>query len=185
MLSLRSEVTKKVLNYFFINPEESLYINEISRKLQLDKRNVVKKIRELEKEGILKSQKRGNLKLYSINQDYPLYDEYRKIIIKTIGFEESLRGILEDTGGVREAYIYGSYAKNEMRVNSDIDLLIIGDHNIIQLQRRLNKLQKEIDREINIVNMDEDEFKRRVKRNDPIIAGILQQKNIKVYDEIR
>lgn len=93
MISLRSQVTKKLLNYFFINPKESLYVNEISRKLHLDKRNLVKKIKELEEKGILKSQKRGNLKIYSINEAYPLYDEYKKIIIKTIGLEEGLRRV--------------------------------------------------------------------------------------------
>ena len=46
MISLRSEITKKLLNYFFINPHESLYVNEMSQKLQLDKRNLVKKIKE-------------------------------------------------------------------------------------------------------------------------------------------
>ena len=91
MISLRSEITRKLLNYFFLNPKESLYVNELSRNLALDKRNLVKKIKELEREGILKSQDRGNLKLYSINRDYPLYDEYRRIVIKTIGFEENLR----------------------------------------------------------------------------------------------
>lgn len=85
MISLKSEITRKLLNYFFLNPEESLCINELSRNLALDKRNLVKKIKELETEGILKSQSRRNLIFYSINGDYPLYNEYRKIVIKTIG----------------------------------------------------------------------------------------------------
>ncbi len=46
MISLRSEITKTVLNYFFMNPQESLYVNELVQKLHLDKRNLVKKIRE-------------------------------------------------------------------------------------------------------------------------------------------
>ena len=70
MISLRSEITKKLLNYFFLNPQESLYVNELSRKLALDKRNLVKKLKELENETILKSEKRGNLRFYSINRDY-------------------------------------------------------------------------------------------------------------------
>lgn len=168
------------MNYFFINPQDTLYVNEISKKLQLDKRNLVKKIKELEKEGIFKSQSRGNLKLYSINQDYPLYDEYKKIIIKTIGFEQNLRKILKETPGLKEAYIYGSYPKDEMDVNSDIDLLIIGDHSIVSFQRKLNRIQKEINREINVVNMDEKEFKKRIKNKDPFIVDILKQKNIKI-----
>jgi len=180
MISLRSEITKKLLNYFFINPHESLYVNELVKKLHLDKRNLVKKIKELEKEGVLKSQTRGNLRLYSANQDYPLYDEYRKIVIKTIGFEENIKRILKEIKGIKEAYIYGSYAKNKMGVHSDIDLLVVGNHGIVPLQRRLNKIQKEINREINVINMDEQEFKNRIKARDVFAAEVLKQKNIRI-----
>ncbi|MBU2568161.1 MAG: hypothetical protein KJ967_05270 [Elusimicrobia bacterium] len=91
MISLKSGITRKLLNYFFINPKDGFYVNELSRKLVLDKRNLIKKIRELETEGILKSYVRGNLKIYSINRNYPLYNEYRRIVIKTLGFENALR----------------------------------------------------------------------------------------------
>jgi len=180
MISLKSKVTQKVLSYFFLNPENSLYVNELARKLKLDKRNLVKKLTELEKEGILKIQSRGNLKLYSINKSYSFYNEYRKIVIKTIGFEERLRITLSEEEGVEEAYIYGSYAKNNMDVYSDIDLLIVGNHKVISLQKKLSKLQKEIDREINSVNMGIKDFKKRIKDRDPFIQGILSSKCIKI-----
>jgi len=180
MISLRSELTKKLLNYFFINPQESLYVNELSRKFDFDKRNLIKKIKELEKEGILRSQRRGNLKLYSINKSYPLYEEYRKIILKTVGFEDKIKKIVEEIDGIKKAYIYGSYVNNKMDVHSDIDLLVIGDHDIVLLQRKLNKLQKEMDREINTVNMDEREFKKRIKSRDHFIVEILKRRHIKI-----
>lgn len=180
MVSLKSEITRKLLNYFFLNPKGSLYVNELSRNLTLDKRNLVKKIKELEREGILKSQARGNLKLYSINRGYPLYNEYRKIVVKTIGFEESLRNALKDVKAIKEAYIYGSYAKNKMGSHSDIDLLVIGNHDIISLQRKLNKLQREINREINVVNMNEREFERKIKNKDSFIIGILKNKDVRI-----
>jgi len=180
MISLRSELTKTLLNYFFINPHEELYINELSRKLNLDKRNLVKKLKELENDGILKSKIRGNLKLYSINKSYPLYEEYKKIILKTIGVEDKLRRILKEVEGIKEAYIYGSYSKNKMDIHSDIDLLIIGDHEIILLQRKLNTLQKEIDREINSISMDEKEYKKRISTEDPFILEVLKGNHIKI-----
>ena len=180
MISLRSELTKKLLNYFFINPQESLYVNELSRKLNLDKRNLVKKLKELEKDGILKSQMRRNLKLYSINKSYPLYKEYKNIILKTTGLEDKLKKVMKEVAGIVEVYIYGSYAKNKMDAHSDIDLLIIGNHKIVLLQRKLNKLQKETDREINSVSMDEHEFKKRLKKKDPFISEVLRRKHIKI-----
>jgi predicted nucleotidyltransferase len=163
-----------------MNSHESLYVNELSRKLDLDKRNLVKKLKELEMYGILKSQNRGNLRFYSINKNYPLYKEYEKIIQKTIGLEDRLKKVMQEVTGVKEAYIYGSYAENKMDTHSDIDLLIIGNHELLFLQKKINMLQKEVDREINSVNMSEREFKKRLKSRDPFILEILGKKSIKI-----
>ena len=180
MISLKSEITQKVLNYFFLNPQENLYVNELARKLSLDKRNLVKKIRELEKEGLLISRQRGNLKLYSININFPLYKEYKNIILKTLGFEAKLKQILRAVAGIKKAYIYGSYAENKMEAHSDIDLLVIGGHSIIALQKKISRFQRELDREINVVNMDKKEFLRRRKNKDPFIANIFKMKTIEL-----
>ena len=180
MISLRSEITKKLLNYFFINPHSRLYVNELSRKLDIDKRNLVKKIKELETEGIFESQARGNLKLYGINKNYHLYSEYKRIIMKTLGLEEHIRRILKQTQGVKEAYLYGSYAKNALQAHSDIDLLVVGKHSVIELQKNLSRLQSQIDREINSSSIDEKEFKKRLKNEDPFIRGIFKQKHIRL-----
>ena len=180
MIPLKSAITKKILNYFFVNPQESLYVNELSRKLALDKRNLVKKIKELEQEGILAHETRGNLKLYSIDTRYPLYQEFRKIIMTTVGVEEQLRNLLKSIGGIKEAYIYGSYAKNTMDTHSDIDVLVVGSVGVVTIQKRISKLQRDIDREISMTVMTQVDFKRRIKTKDPFISGILKQKHIKI-----
>lgn len=180
MISLRSSVTKKILSYFFINPHENLYVNELSRKLNLDKRNLVKKIKQFEVEGILTREARGNLKLYSINKKYLLYDEYRKIIMATIGLQGSLKTSLQHIKGIKHVYVYGSYAKDNMDAHSDIDLLVVGDENTLSLHKAISKLQKEFGREINVVDIDESEFKKKIKQKNPFITDILKQKHIKI-----
>ena len=180
MISMRSKIAKVLLNYFFLNPEESLFVNEISRKMDLDKRNLVKKLKEFEDEGILASETRGNQKIYSINRLYPLYEEYRKIVSNTIGIENRLKSIIKQVKGIEKVYLFGSYAKDTMEVHSDIDLLVIGDHKIMELQKEISKLQKEIGREINVVNMDKKEFEKRKTEKDPFIETVFKEKNIEV-----
>jgi len=141
---------------------------------------MVKKLSELEEDGILKSSSRGNLKLYSINRGYPLYDEYSRIVLKTIGIETKLKEILGGFEGILAAYIYGSYARGVMQAHSDIDLLVIGDHSSVALQRKISALQKDAGREINVVNMDMKEFSRRKTGADPFIKGLLKGPKIKL-----
>lgn len=180
MISLRSQVTQKVLNYFFINPDDGLYVNELARRLGLDKRNLVKKLKDLETEGLLKSRIRGNLKFYSINKAFPLYKEYKKIVLGSVGLEHRLRELIRSVPAVKEAYLFGSFAGNRERVHGDIDLLVVGSHDLLELQRKINPFQNEIGREINIVNMDDREFRRRLAKKDPFLARIFSARRRKL-----
>jgi len=180
MISLRSSVTRKTLNYFFLNPQESVHANELSRKLSSDKRNLVKKLNELESEGILQSEKKGNLRLFRLNREYPFYKEIRNIVLKTTGLEENLREIINQVSGIDRIYIFGSYAQGKMRNHSDIDLLVVGEHSIARLQELLNAIQKRLDREINAVNMGKKDFEKRLKEREPFLLDILENKHIEI-----
>jgi len=177
---MNSKVTKTLLTYFFLHSDENLYINEMVRKFRLDKRNLAKKLKEFEKEGLFKSEKRGNQIYYSLNKRYALYDEYRKIVLKTTGIESQLENILKGIDGIKKAYILGSYARNKMDSASDIDLLVIGSANTINVHKKLAGLQERIDREINLINMSEKEFEIKKKENDPFIKDVFKKKRIEI-----
>lgn len=178
MITLKSKSEKELLNYFFIHENERLYVNELVRRLGIDKRNLLKKLSELEKLGLFVTDFVGNLKFYSLNKKFALYKEYRNIILKTAGIEQHLREILTELQDVKRAFIYGSFATNKMNISSDIDIMVIGDHDIVELQKAIGQLQKKYDREINVISMDAKEFKS--KRQDPFVAGVLNKKRIEL-----
>ncbi len=182
MIALRSLVTRKLLNLYFSHPERDYYVNELVRALDVDKRNLVKKLKELERHGLMRSESRGNLRLYSLNSDFPLYGEYESIFKKTLGVEKQLRDAVRKTPGVVTAYIYGSYARNDMDADSDIDLLVVGRHRVKSLQKDLDKVQRETDREVNCVHISEQEFKRRRASRDPFLRDILEHEHIRLME---
>lgn len=178
MISLKSKTTIKILNYFFLNPKAKNYINELAKILDLDPKNLYRKLRELEKEGILESEFLGKQRYFYLSKS-PIVEAYRQIILKTVGFESLLKKVLNKIKGIKEAYLFGSYARDKMDTSSDIDLLVIGNHSPLILQKEIIKLQREIDREINIINMSEKEFKEK-KNKDPFIKNIFSDKFIKI-----
>ncbi|MDP2910990.1 MAG: nucleotidyltransferase domain-containing protein [Candidatus Omnitrophota bacterium] len=180
MISIKSKIIIPVLNFYFLHPEHSFYVNEIARRFNIDKRNLVKKLKELEKEGLFVSKVSGNQRYYSLNKKYPLYKEYRNIFMKTAGIEEKLKSALSNVERIKEAYIYGSYTRGNMDAFSDIDLIIIGSHDTIMIQKEISRLQKDIDREINVINIDLKEFDDKKKRRDPFILDIFKNKHIKI-----
>ncbi len=180
MISLRSKVARKILNYFFINPDARHYINELARILNLDPKNVDTKLKQLEKEGILESEFSGQQRYFYLSKKYPLLKEYRQIVLKTVGVERDIEKALQKISGVEEAYLFGSYAKDKMDISSDVDLLVVGSHSSLAVQKVINKIQQEIDREINVINLTKEELKERKRKKDAFIKHIFSQEIIKL-----
>mgnify|MGYP006305782167 CR=1 FL=1 len=180
MLSLRSKVTIKLLDYYFLNPEAEVYINELARILSLDPKNTETKLKELEKEGLFKSEFRGKQRYFFLAKDNPILEHYRQIFLKTYGIEKKLKDVLNGIKGLQEAYLFGSYANNKMDSSSDIDLLAVGAHSVLELQRIITTLQKDTDREFNVINLSSKEFEKKKKDNDPFITNVFKTKNIKL-----
>lgn len=180
MISFKSKITVKILNYFFLNPEAKLYINELAKTLGLDPKNAYRKLEELEAEGLFQSEFRGKERYFFLVKTNPLLSHYRQIFLTTFGLEQKLREILKNLPGVEEGYLFGSYARNKMISSSDIDVLIIGSHSVLELQKEINHLQKEIGREFNIINLSRKEFDAKKKTKDQFIKNVFEDKTIKL-----
>jgi len=179
MINFRSKIAQKVLSYFLLNPEEEMYVNEMARKFVVNRGNLVRKLAEWEREGILTKTERGNLSLYKINKKYSLLEEMKKIAQKKFGLEEQLKKVLKGVKGLKMAFIFGSYAEDKLETESDIDLLLIGSHNALNVQRGIIRLQEEFDREINVVDMTEVELKEK-KQKSEFVKNIFNNKYIQI-----
>lgn len=180
MISLRSKIAVKILNYYFLNPDAGHYINELARILEVDPKNLDRKLKELEREGILRSEFSGKQRYFYLAKNSALVKNYRQVFLSTVGLEEQLSSVLKKISGVKKAYIFGSYAKDKLGAASDIDILVIGHHSILDLQKEINRIQRYSGREINTVNMGEDEFNQKRKNNNQFLKQIFSGKTIKL-----
>jgi len=174
----KSTLRRKILAYFFTNPESKLYLREIAIIINEDPGNLSKELARLEKEGIFTTHKRGNQKYFSLNKDYPIFKELKSIVFKTIGVKGGVKDILEKIADIKFAFIYGSYAKAKENYISDIDLVVIGNPIEDELIKKLDKLEEKLQREINYKLYTLQEFKKEIKQNEPFILEILLNKKI-------
>ncbi len=161
MFSLKSKIATKVLGYYFLNPQKQHYINELAILIEVDPGNLFRKLKELEAEGVLSSERRGNQNYFFLNQRYPLLKELKKSYEMKYGLAVLLQEKLKKLNGLKEAYIFGSYAKGDLSPQSDIDLLLIGEHSSLAAKKFILPLQKTLKREINVVDLTLTEFKSR------------------------
>jgi predicted nucleotidyltransferase len=171
----KSRLRNKILLHFFTNTDDEMYLREMALILKEDPGNLSKELSKLEKEGIFKSQFRGKQKYFFLNKTYPLFNELKSIIFKTIGIKGSLRNIINETSGVISAFIYGSFANGKENASSDIDLCLIvkdsvfNENNFIS---KINDFAKNISREINYIYYSENEWEKQVNGNDSFIINI-------------
>lgn len=180
MISLNSKIAQVILGYFFLHETEKLYLNEMVKKFGFDKRNTFKILKKFVEEGIFISEKRGKETYYSLNKEYPLFKEIKGMVLKTYGIESLLKDSLKKIQGIEEAYIIGSYARNRIDVTSDIDVLVIGQADTLKLNKEIAKIQKDINREINLINITRKELKEKMINKDPFIKNVFKNKKIKL-----
>jgi len=175
---ITSKTKRFLLKLFLTNPERQFYTREIA-KLTGEPLNAVRReLGHLEKAGLLKSHKEGNLKYFEVVKEFPFYSELKTIIYSTIGLGDYLRNRLGNSDSIELAFIYGSVAKNEERAESDIDLLVMGEIEEEELHRLVSDIEREIGREINYTLMAKNEFLERSERGEPFIKRILGEKKL-------
>ncbi len=173
---ITSRVRRKVLALFLLNPEKEFYGREVARRTEENAHAVSVELGRLESSGLLKSRASARLKYYSANKGYPIYEELKRIMIKTEGIGDLLRKGLGAAEELKFAFIYGSFAKGEERAGSDIDLMIVGEIQPSKLNRMIRALERQIGRDVNYSIYPVNEFVAR--RKEGFIQDILRSKKI-------
>ena len=169
-----------LLRLFYTNPEKSFYMQEIGKILGKKPGVFQRTLNALADNGLLKSEFRANARYFQANTQNVLYPEFKKIVAKTSGVETSLRELVEPMKEIKLAILYGSFAKGKEREDSDIDLLVVGSSPAAEdaLVKKLPKLEKRLQREINYKLYTEAEYRKRCKMDDPFLKEILSDKKI-------
>jgi predicted nucleotidyltransferase len=178
MLDFRSQARRRLLAYYFTNPTARLHLRDLAERLNTDPSNLSKELRRLEREGLFRSEISGRQKYFQLNREYPLFDEVRAIVEKTIGAVGVIRHALQRIERIQEAYLYGSFAKNQQDAGSDIDVLIIGAPREEPLAQVVGKLERQLGREINYTVLTAREFASRRLRKDAFLENVWHNKRV-------
>ena len=148
--------------------------------LSIPKRGEVGYVPEgrLEHDGLFRSEMSGRQKYFQLNREYPLFDEVRKIVAKTIGAAQLIAQSLKRIEGIGEAYFYGSFASNQQDAASDIDVLVIGSPRREDLAQAVRALERKLGREINYTVLTPKEFASRRARKDAFVENVWHNKRI-------
>ncbi len=178
MLGFRSKARQRLLAYYFTNPAARHHLRDLAARLAIDPSNLSKELGRLEREGLFRSEVSGRQKYFQLDREYPLFNEVRKIVAKTIGAAPVITQSLQRIEGIDEAYLYGSFASNQQDAASDIDVLVIGAPREEVLAQAMRRLERQLGREINYMVLTPKEFKSRRARKDAFLENVWHNKRV-------
>lgn len=168
-----------LLSLFYTSPAKAFYVQEIGRILGKRPGVFQRTLNHLAEDGVLSSEYRGHARFFQANRRHPLYRELRAIVRKTAGVETSLQDLVARVKPIKLALLYGSFAKQRERPDSDVDLLVVGGPQAERsLLRGLPRLERRFQREINYRWYREEEFRKKRLARDPFLQEVLSGRHI-------
>lgn len=174
----KSKTREKIFQLFFSDIDKKYYLRELERILNLPVGNIRRELLSLKKAGLFDRQEIGKQVYYFLNKKSSVFEEFKKIVSKTIGVEGFLKNKLAKIGGIKISFLYGSFAKTREDSFSDIDLFIIGQINEDDLVKVITKAEKELSREINYVIFTDNDLKKKIKSRGVFLEDVIYGKKI-------
>lgn len=178
MINLNNNKIQQIITFFFLNPRKRIYLKQLSDQLDLDNGNLSRYLTSLVNEGFLNAQEEGRQKYFSLNHNYLVLPELKKMMAVKISPEILLKELFSKFSELKAAYIFGSYASGKFNDKNDLDVMLIGEQNPFDIRREIVKLQKQFGREINIIDYTEAEYNKKIKNQDAFLKKVLAEPKI-------
>lgn len=154
---LRSDAQGELLALLFLRPNEEFSLSETARRVGLSVPAVHAEAGRLLAAGLLLERRLGQARLVRANPDHVLTRPLTELLELTYGPVVILPEVLADLDGVREAYVYGSWAARRLGepgpAPRDLDVVVIGSPTRAQLADASLLAGRRLHREVNITRI--------------------------------
>lgn len=152
----------RALEVFFKEPTSIHFIREISREISLAPTSVRLIINDLLKEDLIKIKKSKPFNGYTANRENDLFIFYKRAynLASLFDLKQGIIEVMHPSAIV----LFGSYSRGEDIEESDIDILVVSK---VKKPINFEKLEKELERKINIIVLD-----NLKKLDEPIVNKV-------------
>ena len=153
---ITSKTRIKLLMKFFLNTNAESYLRNLESEFGGSTNGIRVELNKFEKAGLLSSEIKGNKKYFKANAKHPLFPDIHNLLLKHVGFDKIIDGVVNNLGSLNQVYIIGDYAKG---ISSKIiDLVFVGSSiDTSYLLKLVNKAEKAVSCKIRYLVFDIDE----------------------------
>lgn len=151
---LRSQVAGNLLALLYLHPEDEYSLTEAASAIGASLNAVHYEVSKLAEGSLIRTRKRGNLRLIRAVTDSPLSRPLTDLLAVTYGPLPVLGDLIAGVKGITEAYIYGSWAARYSGepgpAPADVDVLVVGMADPDDLDAMAERAQNTLRRPVNI-----------------------------------
>lgn len=169
----------RVLSFFFAKPELEAYVREIACKAPVNEGSASIVCRKLEKEGILRSAKKGNSLFYSLNGANALAKR-----LKSTWFLEKLLPFSKDWENpeFQSVALYGSRSSGEFISKSDVDILVLSNAKEEAVRASFRNLKAGLEEEVSLTIFTVSQWRKMGGEGNPFYSEVLSN-HVLLYGE--
>jgi len=175
--ALFTDSQARIFRWLFGQPDRSFYLSELRRLTGLGSASLQRELNRLADAGLVSTERVGNLRRFQANPQSAVCSELLSLTRKTLGVAPLLQETLAPLAPeLRNAWLFGSVAKQSDTAQSDIDVMLVGEN--LQLGRVLElllPLEEQLGRKINPVCYTPAEFDRRRAEPDSFVNRVMAQ----------
>lgn len=170
---LGSETFERVVLYFLLHPEARPHFRALQRHLGASTRPLQTELKRLEERGLLRREREGRKVLYRADADHRGWDALFRMIRAFGAPTDILREAFSTVPGIEAALVFGSIARGDAREESDVDVLLVGEHiPRRELGRSTQESSAVIGREVNVVQLSRREIREQLARGQTFIRNV-------------
>lgn len=178
--ALFTKTQQRVLTYLFGQPERTFFANELIKLAGAGAGAVQRELKKLTESGLVCTEMRGNQRHYQANPKSPIFTELTQIVQKTFGLAQPIReALLPHQDAIQCAFIFGSVAKKQDTVTSDIDLFVVSDTvSYADLMNQLLGTEVRLGRTINTTIYTARDIRQRLQQGNAFLTRTIAQPKI-------
>jgi predicted nucleotidyltransferase/predicted transcriptional regulator len=172
-----SETFPRLLAELTAAPDRRFTATELEVRVSASHDSLYRALQRGVEAGLVARERIGKQYVYRAETASPVFAEMKTLLSKLFGPAQALRQALAGLRPpeVEAAFLFGSAARAEDTLASDLDVFVVGDVSRFALAGHLAEAEREIGREVNAMAYPRQEVERRLAEGDGFLREVFRQ----------
>ena len=172
-----SETLPRLLSALVTEPDRRFTAGELEARIAASHDSTFRALQRAVAAGLVERERVGRQFVYRIDASSPIFPEVKTLLSKLAGPAEALRRAFANARppDVEAAFLFGSAARAEDTLASDLDVFVVGEISRFGLAHQLADAERELGREVNAMAYPRAEIARRLAEGDGFLLEVWRQ----------